>query len=123
MFMRAGGVYLCKRLKSLDIIVWNICLQKGGLRMQRWKSIALAFSLLLNVFLIIGLLGVRYYARKALFKQAAISSGYLSANCKHVLSIIDSNDPKQIPELKKFLQSQIENNNRAAESWRKALKK
>jgi len=91
--------------------------------MQRWKSAVFAFSLLLNVLLAIGLLGLRSYARNALFNQAAICSSYLSANSKHVLLVLDSNDPGQIPELKKFLRSQIESNNQAASTWKKALKK
>ena len=91
--------------------------------MHKWKSSVFAFSLLLNVLLVIGLFSLRHYARCALFKQAAIYSSYLSANCKHVLLVIDSNDPGQIPELKKFLRAQIESNDKAAATWKKALNK
>jgi hypothetical protein len=91
--------------------------------MRSKKNIVIVCSLILNVLLIIGFIGFKYYAGILLLQTTVLHYDTMLGQSRHVLSVLDSNDPEKIYQLKRTLGIQIESDAKAAEIWEKVLMK
>jgi hypothetical protein len=90
--------------------------------MRNKKNIVIFCSLLLNVLLFIGFPVYYYYMATSLKRVVFSHYDTMIGQSRHVLLVLDSNDPEKIYRLKRTLEAQIDSNTRAVESMRRILK-
>jgi hypothetical protein len=90
--------------------------------MRNKKNIVIVCSLILNVLLVIVFLVYYYYTATSLKRIVFSHYDTMIGQSRHVLLVLDSNDPGEIYRLKRSLEAQIDSNTRAVESMRRLLK-
>jgi hypothetical protein len=86
------------------------------------KGIKVVFivSIILNVCLLIGLISFRMYHTYQSFRLVAESTKAEVQITKYILSELESDNPEKIAALKDWLQKNIENGQKTAQTWQQA---
>jgi hypothetical protein len=91
--------------------------------MSKWLKIMFVSSVVLNIALIIGVIWARSYLGTQLTKSAAMATESEASISRHILTELESGEPKRIEALKTQLQISIENSEKAADIWQQAAER